>query len=287
MYFNELEFNKAFDLHYTDPIRSKVMLEEYLKKYPYDYGAYPYYISVLISVNEIERARKLYNYIKNEAQKDGRFQKLGRRLRYFEYGLFVNELKLLFLEGRYEDVLYFYNHHKHQFLLDNPALEVNSLIFYCQSLLGMLDKNKRNINCYLYRQITEYQEADFRDHINKHLTIDGVENTCDSVFVEGFPIDLVINEVRNNINPENRIMPGFYEDDYYFKYEECGRVNYHVTHFFKVVVFHGTKDIITMCPCENAENFPYVDLSYLIKKDVGKVKTLSQIEKFRRKYGNI
>ena len=42
-----------------------------------------------------------------------------------------------------------------------------------------------------------------------------------------------------------------------------------------------------MCPCENADNFPYVDLNYLRKEDNVKVKKISQIEKFRKRYGNL
>lgn len=39
-----------------------------------------------------------------------------------------------------------------------------------------------------------------------------------------------------------------------------------------------------MCPSERCENLPYTDLNYLIKQDNPKVKSISQIEKFNRRY---
>ena len=40
-----------------------------------------------------------------------------------------------------------------------------------------------------------------------------------------------------------------------------------------------------MLPCADCENLPYVDLDYLIHiNDIPKIKTLSQIEKFNKRF---
>ena len=42
-----------------------------------------------------------------------------------------------------------------------------------------------------------------------------------------------------------------------------------------------------MFPCADCENLPYVDLNYLINtNNISKVKTLSQIEKFNKRYNH-
>ena len=72
---------------------------------------------------------------------------------------------------------------------------------------------------------------------------------------------------------------------YVFKYDNCGKHDNKIANYFKIICFHNTQDYITMFPCSNCENLPYVDLNYLVNSnDIPKVKTLSQIEKFNKRY---
>ena len=58
--------------------------------------------------------------------------------------------------------------------------------------------------------------------------------------------------------------------------------------YFKVFCFNdNNNNIISMCPSNHCECLPYVDLNYLKENDKPKVKTISQIEKFNRRYKNI
>ena len=83
---------------------------------------------------------------------------------------------------------------------------------------------------------------------------------------------------------ENKLSWGFIEDTYIFKYDGCGRDNDRLVDYFKVVTFKNSKDIITMCPSCDCEEFSHVDLNYLNDKEEQKVKKISQIDKFYKRY---
>ena len=103
------------------------------------------------------------------------------------------------------------------------------------------------------------------------------------MFVSGFEIDRVLEEIKKYIPSDKRIYSGFYQDTYVFKYDFSGKDNNKATDYFKVICFHNTSDIITICPSLYCENLPYVDLNYM-EKEKPKQKTLSQIDKFNQRY---
>ena len=104
-YFNIYEFNKALDNHYDNPYLAKEMYKDYFDKYPKDYTSYPYYISLLISIGELENAEKLFNYIENKVNFDNHFIQDKIKYHYFQYGMFSLKIKLLFQMERYEELL--------------------------------------------------------------------------------------------------------------------------------------------------------------------------------------
>ena len=57
-FFNKWEFRQALNLAETNPVEAKTLYEEYLKKYPKDYSAYPYYCTVLVTLGEFAAAEK-------------------------------------------------------------------------------------------------------------------------------------------------------------------------------------------------------------------------------------
>ena len=276
-YFNKYEFNKACELQYSNPLKSKELFEIYFSKYPNDYSSYPFYVSVLISLNEIDKAQKLYDYLENMFIKNSYND--DRRFKYFKYGMFINKIKLYFQQGKYEEILNYYNYIKDEF-----SGEIHSVIFYCLYKTGKINTLHRNDNSYLCRQIMDYSEEEFRNHINKHLLLPNEDNYNNSIFVKDFPVDNVINEIKKIIPNNNRILTGFVADFYYFKYDDCGKNKYKYTDYFKATCVHNTGDIITLCPCDNSENLPYIDLNYLKERDNVKVKSLSQIDKFMLRY---
>ena len=82
-----------------------------------------------------------------------------------------------------------------------------------------------------------------------------------------------------------RICLGLYDDMYVFKYDSCGKDNYKIVNYFKVICFEGTSQIITMYPASDCEKLPYIDLNYMkTKEDTPKIKVLTQREKFNTRY---
>ena len=278
-YFNTLEFKKALSLMGKDPKEAKARYEEYIMKYPNDYSAYIKYASVLIRLGDSKKAAEVLNYVEKTYINDEIFLKEKEKVEYVDTNLVINRLKILSYEERYEEFYKLYQAHKHKI----KSSELDIAVFYAQKKLG-IEYSETPIHQYIFRQIIEYNEEDFKNHIQKHL-IDSTESSEDerSMFVSGFEIDKVIEEVKKYIPSDKSLYTGLYQDTYIFKYDYCGKDGNHITDYFKVVCFHNTNHFITTCPTLNKGNLPFVDINY-IKEEKPKQKTLSQIEKFNRRY---
>ena len=166
-------------------------------------------------------------------------------------------------------------------------MNMKDVMFYLKKNMGKFDEKRREKNSYLFRQIVEYKEEDFFNHIQKHSADynKDLDNPNKNIFVPGFPIENVVNEVKKNLFDNNRLYTGFIENTYVFKCEGCGRVDKKLVDYLKVVCFDKTKDIITMLPVSGMENFPQVDISYITKKEEKKEeKRPSQIDKFNKRF---
>jgi len=281
-YFNSWEFKQALDLTETDPLYARVLYEQYVKKYPRDYSAYLYYCSLLITLGELDLAEKMLNYIKIEFNTDKAFKQFDKKNDTYKTYIFT-KLKLLSYQGKYEEL---YNCCM-QNIKEIKIRNMNSVLFYAMKQTGRLNPDKRDENSYLFKQLVRYEETDFLNHIKKHLAEynENIENPNSNIFVPGFPIEKVIEEVKKHIPNEKRLYWGFYDDIYCFKYDGCGRQNSKLVNYFKVICVHDTKEFITMCPVVGSENFPHIDLNYMKEESEGpKVKRLSQIDKFNKKY---
>lgn len=280
-HFNVWEFKQVLNLAETDPISARVLYEEYLRKYPEDYSAYPYYCSNLITLGELELAEKVLKYVEKEYMKNDSFNK-KYRIEKFEYNLFFARVKLLSYQEKYEEL--------YKLCVKNISRVVdkslNSVWFYSKKRTGRLNNEKRDVNSYLFKQIVRYEEKDFLNHIKKHLSEynENLEIPSATIFEENFPINEVVEEIKKYIPSDKRLFLGFYDDIYYFKYDGCGRVDKRLVNYFKVVCLHNSTDFITMCPVNGNDNLPHIDLNYMIKEDSTKVKRMSQIDKFNQRY---
>lgn len=282
-YFSEWEFKQAFSFFKINPIESKIKFEEYLEKYPKDYLAYTCYSSVLIALKELDNAEKVLDYVDFLVRMDGNFIKESNRVNKFKRNSIFTRLRLLSYQEKYDELYQFYLNH-FQII---KSMELNEIIFYCLKKNGKLDIDKREPNSYLFRQIVEYKENDFLDHIKKHLADynRNLDKPNKNIFIPDFPINEIIEEIKKYIPSDKKLCFGFFEDIYIFKYNECGREDNRLVDYFKVVCFHNTKDIITICPLSECKDLPHTDLNYLIHNTENtKVKRISQIEKFNQKY---
>jgi len=281
-YFDIFEFQQIIKLMDMNPYTSLELYEQYLNKYPNDYSAYLLYCSNLIILGKLEEAEKIYNYFEKKYENDKSLEgteksKIIRQNRVF------TKIKLLSYQGKYEEL--------YQFCVNNINIvredKMNDALFYAKKMTNRLDPNRRDENSYLFSQIVRYEEKDFLEHIKKHIQKEDekAEKECSTIFRQDFPVEKVIQEIKKYIPSDNKLLLGFYDNVYYFKYDGCGRVDNKIVDYIKVVCFNGTKDFITMCPVTGNKTLPYEDLNYLDNEDdFSKVKRMSQIDKFNKKF---
>lgn len=281
-YFDSWEFKQIYDLYEKDPITTRNLYENYLIRHPKDYHAYTCYCSTLITLGEFDLAEKILNQaleIYNSDKKFGKFEKNNKIIE----EIFCIKAKLSSYKGDYEELYKLCSENINKI----TEKEINSILFYSKKMTNRLDLNKRDMNSYLFRQIVRYEEEDFRDHIKKHLFEynENVEEPSTSIFAPNFPIDEVIEEIKKHIPSEKRLFFGFYDNVYFFKYNGCGRSDGKLVDYFRVVCLNGTQNFITMCPVSVSQNLPHIDLNYLVNnEEKGKVKKISQIDKFNQRF---
>lgn len=283
-YFNIWEFKRALEMTEIDPFVAKKMYEDYLSKYPSDYSAHAFYCSVLIILNELNEAEQQLNKLEKKYSEDENFVN-SLKFKMFYQNFIFTKIKFLTYTGKYEEL--------YKCCIDNieemRLRGMNSVIFYAKKKLGKLNPSEREVNSYLFRQIVDYKEEDFYDHIKKHLADynDNVEEPNSAVFEPDFPIKDIVEEIKKYIPSDKKLLWGLYDDIYVFKYNECGRVNAKLTNYFKVVCLHDSAEFITIFPVLGCEGLPCVDLNYLNKTEENfKVKRISRIDKFNQKYKN-
>lgn len=281
-YFDIFEFEQIINIMDQDPYTSLELFEQYLNKYPNDYSAYLLYCSNLIIIGKIDEAEKIYNYFEKKYKSDNSLMDTEKSKRIEESKVFT-KIKLLSYQHKYEE-LYEFCFRNINIVMKN---KFNDAFFYSKKMTNRLDVNKREENSYLFSQMVKYEESDFLDHIKKHLQ--NVDETISkesvAIFKQDFPIEKVIEEIKKYIPSNKKLLLGFYDDVYFFKFDSCGRVGNKIVDYIKVVCFQDTKDFITMCPVEGSKNLPYIDLNYFVNdNEFNKVKRISQIEKFNKRF---
>lgn len=276
-YFNNYERNKIMEVVKVNPLRARTLYEEYLKKYPKDYGMYLDYARLLVILNEKELANKVFEYVEYLVSNNASYRKSKVYGCYLKYKYDYEVVKLL-SEYKYQEIYDLYVNNDLKMLPSSDST-------YLMKRLNLPINIPRGKYGYTVSQIVEYREVDFYKHIEKHLTsLDGMG----AYFNNDFSCKEVIEEAKKYIPSNNKgISFNIYCEIYYFKYDFCGKVDKKTVNYFKVVSIRDTNNLLTIYPvdvdCEK-NNMNYVDLNYLRKEEVV-TKKLSQIDKFNRRYG--
>lgn len=277
--YNYRLFSQAFKILSSNPFKANILFKEYINLDPRSCWAYHYYITSLITIGKFSEAEV---ELKELIYKLNIEKKYIKRIDELEKSIIINRLRILSYMEKYEEL---YNYYQENFNMIEK-MDINALVFYSKSKVNIFDPDRRNVNGYTFRQMLKYDENEFFEHMRKH-TADwnkdaNIPNPC--IFSPDFPLKTIVEEIKKYIPSENRIYPGFYENAYIFKYDECGRNKNKITDYFKVICFHNTNQIITMYPEIFDEYMPYVDLNYLKQNNHNAVRRLSQTEKFNRRY---
>ena len=286
MFFGEEEFQYVLNTIERNPLEARDLFIKYLNKYSKDYYARAYYVQLLIRLNMNDLAMQEYNNIVNEVANDKRYTKTKKQNHGFKFVMAVNKMKLLVIQEKYQELYdYITNIENDDLFLSEDMKWKNYLLHYCKVKLGLITE-KSILYSYRYNQVVDYSEELFFDHIRKHEADFNMESDIvnDNIFVPDFPIKEIVNEIKKYIPSENCLRPGYFEDIYFFKYDNCGRVNNKLVNYFTAVAFYNTNHFLTMCPVNSTQNTKAIDLNYMIKKDEPKVKKLSQIDKFNMRY---
>lgn len=284
--YNYLELYKIIDCISFAPEQSLLKLQQYLREYPNDYVAYVYYMGCLINVGKFDEADDILQFL--EFNKKNYYDYSDRsdvdNMGKVEITFIINKIRLFMYLGMYDKA--------YSLCVDNfddiysKFNRIYSVRFFLENKLGICERNRDHQVGYLYKQILEYREDDFLDHIKKHLYNETGEELSSSVFNPQFPINDVINEVKGLIPSSDKLCMGFFDNQYIFKYDYCGKTNYKTVDYLKVSTFHDTKDIITIFPFKDGRLLNYYDLNYLNESiDNCKVRKRDRVSSFNRRYG--
>lgn len=275
-HWDEIEISNLKKLYGEDPYKTKECIEDYITRYPEDYSALYLYIDILITIKEYDKAFEEIKRVKRMYSNDPKItkEKIEKFIEQFE---------------ERELIRYYLATHQYDYALD--YLEYNRSIksyielelkLYCYKKLGI--ETKSFSTKYECQQIMDYSEERMINYIEEmnDSTITTPSLPSKRRFNSDFPLEKIIDVVKEKMKEENKLCYGYNSDMYVFKYDCCGRVDEKVQDYFKVTFYHDTKDIIMMYPAKKCEKLPYIDINYI--KEAPKVKRISQIDKFNRRY---
>lgn len=284
-YYDTWRFRGIVEIMQTAPFEAVQRFEKYIIEFPLDYSIYPYYVSSLITIGQFDKAEEVYNNVVEAMQNNRKWMhylkkyESREKVEHLTKNFLLSKIRLLSNQEKYEELNSLLE--KHKDLVE--ALEINSVVFLTKCRSGVLEGVTRDKPTYLFRQIVEYGEEDFLDHIRKHL-YEFCDDEFGAVFCKDFPITEVLIEIKKHMIPENAIYY-IYDNTYYFKYDGCGKNNGESCNYFKVVCFHNTQNIITIFPVNDCYQLPVIDLNYMKIDEKSPVRKLSRIDKFNKRYG--
>lgn len=136
-----------------------------------------------------------------------------------------------------------------------------------------------DMDTYSKKQIICYDEGEAINHVIDHHR----ENVRTTRFNDNIDIENLFKEVKNLLNPENIMYDSIF-DKYIVKYQNIGfNKDGESIHQLLILTMPNTDNIITMYPCDGTESI--FNLEELEEREKPKVKRLSQLEKFNKKYG--
>ena len=282
-YMNNIIKNKT-----VDEITKIKRIKNYLEQYPYDYPSYCLLASLLVTIGKNDEAQKIIDMIKANVFNNPKFLNI-------KDDNYIYELKLKVIHTQLRIYLYRFDYNKaYELLKDNELMlmdakikEIGLAYSYCSKIQNnsnfIIDSNFN----YKKRQLLNYSEKAFFEHIDKHL-MNSLEN-LDSIskFYDDFDFQKVYNKLKEIIPNNIALHPAFFEDIYYFKYNNCGKLNNKNVNYFTVVAIAGTNNFISMYPTKINDNNLVIDLNYLKENEQSRSRKLSQIEKFNQKYKNM
>ena len=170
--------------------------------------------------------------------------------------------------------------------LNNYSVALAELIIKKQ--LGMSYKVKPGDKCdYVKYQIANYDEKAALNHIYNHKNPQSSE---ESKFNDNINIDYLYEVIRSSIDNNNKSLVNNILEIHIYSLSNVGVYKGNVCNYVYCVVVPNTNDIITMYPTDSTidMNVELLNCDYSkLFNETNKVKTLSRIDKFNKKYGRV
>ena len=162
------------------------------------------------------------------------------------------------------------------------SLSIAELVMKKQ--LGLEVNVKKGARCdYIKEQILDYNEDVVLRHIMEHK--DNKEEKCR--FNDNINLNYLFDLIRNNIDNTKKVNTEEILEIHYFGISNIGYIENNICNFIKVVVIPNTNKIISMYPTDEVDSnhITNIEIDYdkLLMRE-NKVKTLSMIDKFNKKY---
>ena len=278
---------KIMKLADMDPYYAIESIEKYIDMYPDDYNLQTTYVSLLITVGEFEKAEKNNKEVKKKILNNNSLSYVdnGKKIKRILSNITYNEFRIISNSGYYKEAYDFLLRNKET--IENKEFKDKSINYSIMTYFQtrIFDGIKRDdYQNYVCKQMVEYSEEDFFEHIKRHIKGTTSDIVSESLFFEEVDLRKVYHEIMKYIPSDKALYRGFVDKTYYFKYDSCGIVGSEIADYFKIITFGDDKGVITMCPVKNGEYLPHIDINYLKEDENVKTKRLSQIEKFNKRY---
>ena len=283
---------------------SKKYKENKYKKTPYRLMTQCYYDKKYgMFINQV--TKYLEDYPKNIEMRFMR-AKVYRKLKLFDEA--IDDLKYILsikLNNYALTELYYLYYYLHMY---KEAIELLPLLYetrcinaYSLSISELVMKKELGIHMrvskgdkcdYIRTQIFNYSTKLAIEHIKCH-NIDSIEDVKDkSYFNDNVNVDYLFETVIKNIDSSRKVNTEEILEIHYFSTPSVGTFKDEICNFIKVVVIPNTNHIVTMYPTNyvEPENITYIDYDVnklFNEKEKEKVKGMSQIDKFNKKYRRI
>ena len=222
-HWNVIARRKIDAIRYTNPYEALKLYENYLKRYPDDYETKLLYASTLVTIKEFDLAHELLEEVKFEYKSNRKITENSETRKILDKCALYTEIRYLTYTEQYKKLYE---------LLKKVPYEVREEFdipcFYADLKMGKISQdNISNLRSYVKKQIYSYSEEDFRKCLNKHLYEHNLDKDeqCDKIFDKDFPVEEVLEAVKDNLNYDNAICSGGYSDVYIFKFDQCGKDN--------------------------------------------------------------
>ena len=196
----------------------------------------------------------------------------------------LQEIFILIKKEKYEEAYIIFNELKKIGFDDELRNFMHTMLVYFNKKLNLnLDITS---NSYIDKLIVNYDKKLVLKHISKHKYSD-YNKLKHTLFNYDIDVEEIYDFAYNNINEANYIDNNF-TDCYILKYNNIGINSEGICNYLKVVTLPNSKEIVTIYPYDDIciDDFMYEEVQeeIMISKQQ-KVKKISQIDKFNKKYG--